>query len=687
MSASVLKPGFQVSIARSLIDEIYYQRSYFYYFLGKLDSWEDDFFPPDPINSLQEDTETRDNLLYMRRVVPNDVSLVTYSNEWEPDVVFEMWDHTRDMQGTNFFVVNSEFNVYKCLDNNNEAPSTVEPTGTPLFAFQTSDGYMWKYMYNIPAFKRRKFSSRGFIPVQRAVSDTFYNRGAIEQAIVVSPGSGYTETLLTTLVVEDTRTGSGATAVITSVSTEGEITGINITNGGSNYATVDNPASVLITSVNGSGAVFQLTVSAGVITDIEIVDGGLNYTLSDTLEIVTEACVLRPVISRTTGSILDVTVLNPGSGYETDPTITIVEDIPVGEGLYGNPKAVIKAFAYEGRIVNLTIEDPGQNYEVDTSTIIVAQGDGEGASFAPVVVDGEIVDVVVENSGIGYSFINLTVVGAGSGAVLQGVLQQSDFVSDQSIVEQSAISGAIHTIRVTEPGTSYSSLTQIEIIGDGQGAVAEPVIENGSIVKINMTAFGSGYTRAQVVITDPIRPPSTSFVDAEAYAILPPLRGHGFDAIEELYGNVLSVYSLLQGDIELSTLGQDYRQYGILKNPVDLVDRRRLTGVRYFVSFEIQVSDASTISVDDVLLNGTTRYRVVSKNDNTITAQQLSYKYEVPIGSFQREDDPEVEYGITSIISAPTADKYSGDMLFLTNTPPFTPTAEQVVAVRTYIET
>lgn len=651
-----------------------------------MDPWEDEFYPPESLNSLGAELDARNDLLYMRRVVPNDVSLATYNNSWEEGVIYEMWDHTRVMEDTNFFVVNSEYNVYKCLDNNNDAPSTVEPLGRSLFAFNTSDGYMWKYMYNIPAFKRRKFLSRGFIPVQRAVSDSFYNRGAVEDAVVTSPGSGYVEILLTTLSVQDTRTGSGASLAITSVDENGTITGVEILNGGSNYANVAKPASVIITSIPGSGAVINLIAEDGEIVDVEIEDGGLNYEITDTVEIVTEACVLKPVISRDNGSILDVVILNPGSGYASTPIITVVEDLEVGTGLYGNPGAVIKAFAFEGSVVNITIEDPGINYAVDTSTIIVVQGDGEGASFAPVVVDGEVIDVVVDNAGIGYSYINLIVVGAGSGAVIQGLITQSDFISDQSVVEQSAIVGAIHAVRVTTQGDNYSDSTQVTIEGDGSGAEAVPVIEGGRIVKINMTSFGSGYTRANVVINDPTRPPSISFTDAEAYAILPPVRGHGFDAVEELYGDTVSIYSLLQGDVELGLIGQDYRQYGILRNPVDLLDRRRITGVRYFVSFDVQLSNASTIEPDDVLLNQSIRYRVVSKVDDLVTVQQLSFRNETPVGTFVREDDPEVEYGIQSIGVIPTVDKYSGDLLFVSNTPPFTPTTEQVVAVRTYIE-
>lgn len=683
---SNLKPGFRISVAKSLINEIYFQRAYFYYFLGKIDGWDDEINPPLSPNFLLEETEVRNNLLYMRKVVPNDVSLVTYNNTWTSDEVFEMWDHTRDLEGENLFCVNSEFNVYKCLDNNNESPSTIEPIGSPLFSFYTNDGYLWKYMYNIPAFKRKKFLSRGFIPVQRAVSDSFYSKGAVEEAVVLNPGSGYTELSLTSLVVEDTRTGSGATATISTISAEGTITSITITNGGSNYANVNTPATLLIDTIGGSGAIIELIVDSGQITSVDIVEGGSNYELTDTLSIVTEECVLKPVISREAGSFLDVVILNPGSGYATSPLITIIQDIITGTGLYGNPSATIKAFAHEGSVVNITIEDPGINYPVDTSTTIVIQGDGEGALFTPVVVNGEIIDIVVEDAGIGYSYINLIIVGDGTGAIAEGIITQSDFISDQSIIEQSAIPGAIHAIRITEPGNNYSTDTQVQIVGDGINATADPIVVDGRIERIVMTNFGSNYTRAEVVITDSIRPPSTSFTDAVAYAVLPPYKGHGFDAVQELYGNVLSVYSLLQGDTELVTLGQDYRQYGIIKNPLDLFDRRRLTSVRYFISFNIQVTNASTIGPDDILLNGNIRYRVVSKDSDVITVQQLSSLFTTPVGSFVREDDSEVEYGIAKINTLPVADKYSGDLLFVTNTSPFTPTPEQVVAVRTYIE-
>ena len=58
-------------------------------------------------------------------------------------VVFNLYD-------ANFYVMNSERNVYKCLDNNNnDSGSTVEPTGTDTIVLSTADGYKWKYMYTL----------------------------------------------------------------------------------------------------------------------------------------------------------------------------------------------------------------------------------------------------------------------------------------------------------------------------------------------------------------------------------------------------------------------------------------------------------------------------------------------------------------------------------------------------------
>ena len=65
-----------------------------------------------------------------------------------------------------FYVVTSDYNVYKVISNNNGANSTVMPTGTSTNILTTADGYKWKFMYSISASDVIKFVTSDFIPVK-----------------------------------------------------------------------------------------------------------------------------------------------------------------------------------------------------------------------------------------------------------------------------------------------------------------------------------------------------------------------------------------------------------------------------------------------------------------------------------------------------------------------------------------
>ncbi len=682
---SVIRPDFHESLASQILNDIFYQRSSYFYFLGKINPWNSgEQAPTTLLNSVEQDISIRDNLLYMRKIAPTEVSLVTASYDWESGTVFAQWDHTLEMQGQNFYCLTDEFNVYKCLDNNNGATSTVKPTGNTVFPFRTADGYLWKYMYNVPVFKRAKFNSRGYLPVQKALSDSFYNNGAIEDVVVNASGSGYTDALLTSFTVTGTTTGSGATASIATVGSLGQIATLTLGGGGSNYTA---GAAVTITSSTGTGAVITPTISGGVITGFTIVNSGFGYTTSDTVSISVGGAVLIPVVSQSTGSIVDVRIDNPGAGYTANPTVSIVQTPATGSGLYGHATAVIKPIVYQGSIVRVMIEDPGQDYPADNATTIVVSGDGEGASFSPVVSNGRVVDVVVESAGTGYSYINLDVVGAGSGADVSGIVASSDFLSDQSYVEQTAVDGAIYSVVVTEPGDNYTNgTTTVTFTGDGVGAEGYPVIVNGTITQIIMTSFGSNYTYANVTIADTSRQEPNEFTDAQAYAVLPPANGHGFNAVSELYGDTLSIFTLLRGDTQLNLLEQDYRQYGLIKNPTYLDSGERVTDSTAFVTFDIELATVGTLAPDDILINNSKRYRIVSIAGTTVRLQQLSSVYSTPSGSFYKDGTPNILYNILDVVASPTANKYSGSLLYTTNSTPFTPTDQQSVAIRTYIK-
>ena len=67
--------------------------------------------------------------------------------------------------GTTFYVVTSDYNVYKVISNNNGANSTVATTGTSTNILTTADGYKWKFMYSISASDVNKFVTSD-IPVK-----------------------------------------------------------------------------------------------------------------------------------------------------------------------------------------------------------------------------------------------------------------------------------------------------------------------------------------------------------------------------------------------------------------------------------------------------------------------------------------------------------------------------------------
>ena len=683
-----IRPDFTNYLISSMADDIFYQQSQFYYFLGKLESWDNDLVPPsEPDLSYIEDNNIRDNILYIHKISPNDVSIVANRYDWISGTVYTQWDHTQDLKNSNFYCVTDDYNVYKCLHNNYGSESTIKPSSISFYPFETNDGYIWKYMFNIPSFKRLKFLSNSYIPVQTALSNSFYNKGSVERVSVIDRGSGYSDSPQTYIDITAITTGTSATAEITSVGSLGQITGLNVISGGTGYT---SGAKVTINSVTGSGAEIEITETGGVIDGFTIIDGGYAYEVTDTVSITVGGAILTPVISNETGELLNVIIEDSGIGY-TSANLSLLPVSPTGleSGKYGNANAVISAILYQGKIVEVLIEDPGVNYTADTATTITVQGDGTGAEFLPVISNGEIIDVVIENSGIDYTYMNLTVVGDGTGAVIEPILASSDFTSDQSIVEQTAIEGAIYSVVVTETGDNYSPETSVSIEGDGTGATAELVIEDGKIVKVNMTSYGSGYTYTNFVFNDPNRVEPNDFTDAEVYSIFPPIGGHGKNAIKELYCNALGLFTLVQGDEELSLLQQDYRQYGILRNVTNVTTNSIIKQNTDYIVYNVLITDVTGLLVDDVLIGNNIRYRVVKigtdNSTNEVILQKLNNKYIHPTGTLTKETDELSSFNVISINEYPLTNKYSGDLLYIKNTTPFIPDNDKSIAIRTYI--
>lgn len=696
---SLIRSDFHVSLASLVVEEIYFQRANYYYSIGKIEPWGNSGdIAITSIDSVQEDTTTRNNLLYMKRILPNDVSLVIDRYNWVIGTVYAFWDHTQEMKGKNFYVITSDNNVYKCLDNAGGAASTDQPTGTSFSTIRTTDDYLWKYMYNVPSFKNSKFTSYAYTPVQRALSDSFYNKGSIDSVVVVSGGSGYNTTTNTSIVVSGgTTTGSGATASMTVVSGTGAIATITRTAGGSLYT---YGAEVVFHTSTGSGAIATATIVAGVVTGFVIVSAGTGYISSDTVTVEVGRASFVPAVSNVTGAIDHVTIIDAGTGYVTAPTLTVTDlrspgvGVTLGSGAYGNASALVSPVLYNGSIRRVNIIDPGQNYSAMYTTTIGVTGDGSDAAFTPVIYNGSIIDVVVENTGQMYSHAELTIYnsGIGAGAVINPVLSTSDFISNQSIVEQTAIAGAIHNIVVNNPTTNsgYTSSVSVVVTGDGTGCTATATVTFGRITKIKVTNPGYNYNYATVSFVQPGRDVMVGVVDTTAYVCLPPVNGHGYDAVAELYGQTLALNTTLKKDPLISTalngVSQDYRQYSLLKDPTLITTGRYFKGSDDLVAYIAVFDVVSTLVIDEVLKFGTIKYRVVNKTGFNVTLQQLGPGLVSTFTTLIAESDSNRSYNVSSITAFPIANKYSGKLLYVSNENPFSFTDSQGIVIKTFLK-
>lgn len=136
--------------------------------------------PPTPLDHVQNENEVWRNMIAAKKIKTNDVVHVIPRVNWEANKIYTMYtdtDETLLVDVINsstpkpFYVMTDEFNVYKCLFNNNNQESTVKPTGNGTSLVKPSDGYIWKYMYTVSPSDAFRFMTENFISVQTLESD------------------------------------------------------------------------------------------------------------------------------------------------------------------------------------------------------------------------------------------------------------------------------------------------------------------------------------------------------------------------------------------------------------------------------------------------------------------------------------------------------------------------------------
>lgn len=177
-----------------------------YFTIGRVRPWANDAVPPQANTSAMSFYESWRNMIGGKRITGNDIRHCIPRIDWQPDVVYSMYDDSLDSKEFNvnddgYYVVTDDFMVFKCLNNNGGKESTVKPTfGTQT----TADGYTWKYMYTIPASDRLRFLTDNYMPaIQSSVVAADAIAGELSAIYIVNPGAGYTDNNLSVVIKGD----------------------------------------------------------------------------------------------------------------------------------------------------------------------------------------------------------------------------------------------------------------------------------------------------------------------------------------------------------------------------------------------------------------------------------------------------------------------------------------------------
>ena len=240
-----------------------------YLFIGGISAFTDDTNPPTPTDSVANSYyENWRDMIAAKKVTSADVTHCITRTNWANNTAYFAYTHANNaLQDQSFYVVTDEYNVYKCLANNNSGgTSQAKPTGTGTAIITPgADGYKWKFMYTISASDAIKFLSTDFMPVKFITSDpgagqpykTQYDAqqaavdGAIYRIKVTAGGSGYSSTPTVTI------SGNGSSATATATVAGNAVTAITVNNVGTGY----NQATVTISGGGGSGATAVAVIS------------------------------------------------------------------------------------------------------------------------------------------------------------------------------------------------------------------------------------------------------------------------------------------------------------------------------------------------------------------------------------------------------------------------------------------
>lgn len=325
-----------------------------YLFIGKVTAWADDTAPPTPTDSVSNTVYNHwRDMIAAKKIGSTDVSHVAPRYNWTTSSNYFAYTHANNsLFDQQFYVMTDDYNVYKCLANNNAGgTSTTKPTGTGTAIVTTADSYKWKFMYQISAARALKFVTPSYIPTQRVRSANNLIANTTDSSFQYD------------VEIAANTSGNGAIEVV------------HVTTAGSSYTFETGTVQAGHTETTTTCKI----VGTGLATD-QIVNNDIYFTSDAASGVTGKGATITDYQAGTdvvtfTPALASANVPADGDGYSIGPKIVIT-----GDGHGANVRATNTA---SGVIGDIVVVSGGNNYGNAVATIITNAG--SSGAVAPII--------------------------------------------------------------------------------------------------------------------------------------------------------------------------------------------------------------------------------------------------------------------------------------------------------------
>lgn len=508
---TIVKANLSQAVGESLLTDLYLQKSRYYYGLGRSYTWGEGDNPISVIDTEKYEQESRRDILYLKKLESSSISFIIPRINYTAGQIWDSYDDSISMEGKRFYVMTADFNVYKCISNNNGRVSTVEPFGNSSYQVEYGDGYVWKYVYAIPPALRNKFLNPSYMPVYNALTERYYNRGSINAVNILSSGTGLPGSTYITVdgdgYLEDnpyelktfaiTGFGAGYTTTPT-VSTADHVSPSMTFNAGTAVTLISGQ---YVKVSDTSGVRFYKALNSGTTSTIIPTH---YYQTTNNGDVALKHIGSKPKLSLTAvaGAIGAVTVVEPGFGYISVPSVTKTGSPGTG--------AVLVAEYTNGSIYSIGVSVQGSGYTSDAVVV------GEPYSCSSFVGGATytINTIIKYVNGADTYYYRVDTGGVASGSVpthttgtaangattLTVIAKRARATALPGRVGVLTAFSEVKEVTISNGGSGYTGAT-VSFIGGSPtvAATGTVILSGGSVSRIVITHPGYGYTSAPTV--------------------------------------------------------------------------------------------------------------------------------------------------------------------------------------------